>query len=134
MVEAEPDAFEEARAHALDDDVGSRDQRCELGAARVGLEIEREERLAAVEMQVHERQRAVVGGDDRPRHLSDVVAGRAFYFGDVRAEIDEEPSDSAGAEDRQVEHLDALEQAYRAAERGDVHDGQPGQTIDCISV
>ena len=65
--------------------------------------------------------------------LQGAFARHVAALTELGAEVDEETAHCTGPEDRQVEHLHALEQADGAAERGDVH-AQPGHTIDCISV
>ena len=68
---AEPEAFERARLHVLDQHVGGRDQAREPDAARIGPEVQRETALVAV---AHNEEMTGAAAVRRPRTRAVAVA------------------------------------------------------------
>ena len=60
--------------------------------ARVGAQVEHDAALAAVDVEVQQRDAL----DDRPRHLADVVARRRLDLDDVGAEVGEVRGEAPG--------------------------------------
>ena len=95
-VVAEAQSLERAGAHRLDHDMGVSDEVLVRLDARVGLEVEHDRALAPADVQVEQR----VALDDRPRHLSDVVAAGRFDLDDVGAEVGQMGGDGSRSEHR----------------------------------
>ena len=93
-----------AWSHGFDDNVGIGGEFLKGLDAFFGPEVEHDGPLASVA--VEEEQRCVF--DDRPCHLTAVVAPRGFDLDDVGAELGEIGSDSGGSEHRSLDDADSF--------------------------
>ena len=83
FVVAETKFGEGSRTHSFDDDIGARDQFSVEVGAFVGFEIKGDAALAAMGVEVKERDIA----DHWPGHLPDIVAAWRFDLDDISAEV-----------------------------------------------
>ena len=95
--------FEKSGAHRLDDHVGFCNELLKNLRRLVGLEVEHERLLSAIDMQM--QQRCAV--HDRPCHLAYIVTRRRFDLDHLGAEVDQVSGQRGRSEQGQIKHSHA---------------------------